>query len=474
MEGPSDSEGRSLLPTAGGEAPGAGEKLRVYRWRWYILVVITLLNISNGALASWFQPVADTAAEFYSVELSEMNWLSLAFLLTAVPLGFVATWVLDVIGLRAGIIIGAWIQAAGAGITAISTLHDIPPSYRFAVVVAGQVVAAMAQPLLRQSPAKVAAMWFADDQRATANMIISMGSPIGSILSNLVGPQVAKSGDRHSLQLLVSLYTIVPCLTVLMATFGICSSGPPSPPSISAAKGTQPFFPGLKMLCRDVQYWILMLTFGAGMGTFQTFVSVIEQVFCPRGYTDTFAGICAALMVLLGMVGAGAAGRLVDRTKRFEEIIKLSAAIGTLALIVFAVLSNYPGKEVPLAISASVFGVTAFAMYPTALELSVEITYPVSAATSSGLLIVCGNLQAIILTFLAKYIPPPLPPSQTVHAHCGKVVPRDFKVMMLIFAGWMTVASVTLLLGLKPVYKRLQVERTENKSVNAEQPAPST
>ena len=55
--------------------------------------------------------------------------------------------------------------------TSIVTIHN-----RYPVALAGQTVAACAQPLFMFAPTKLAALWFQDSQRATANMVASMGS----------------------------------------------------------------------------------------------------------------------------------------------------------------------------------------------------------------------------------------------------------------------------------------------------------
>jgi len=61
--------------------------------------------------------------------------------------------------------------------------HD----HRFALVLSGQALAACAQPFMLFAPTKVAAVWFKDTQRATANMIASIGEMIKEIFGDLKG-----------------------------------------------------------------------------------------------------------------------------------------------------------------------------------------------------------------------------------------------------------------------------------------------
>lgn len=47
-----------------------------------------------------FAPVADQSAQYLRVPLEEVNWLSLVYMVVAIPLCFITTWMLDTLGLR--------------------------------------------------------------------------------------------------------------------------------------------------------------------------------------------------------------------------------------------------------------------------------------------------------------------------------------------------------------------------------------
>lgn len=53
-----------------------------------------------------------------------------------------------------------------------------------------------------------------------------------------------------------------------------------------------------------------------------------------------FAGLCAALFIVFGIVGAALLGLYVDKTKRFTEAIKINMGISALAGIAFSVVST--------------------------------------------------------------------------------------------------------------------------------------
>lgn len=62
----------------------------------------------------------------------------------------------------------------GALVRVCGTLAGETSTVRYAVVMLGQTFGALGQPFIIFAPTKLAALWFPDHQRATANMIASM------------------------------------------------------------------------------------------------------------------------------------------------------------------------------------------------------------------------------------------------------------------------------------------------------------
>lgn len=58
-------------------------------------------------------------------------------------------------------------------------------------------------------------------------------------------------------------------------------------------------------------------------------------------------------------------------------------------------VSRLRNMAIPIATTVGLFGFFGFAIYPISLELSVEITYPVAEATSSGMMVISGYVGII-------------------------------------------------------------------------------
>ena len=120
-----------------------------------------------------------------------------------------------------------------------------------------------------------------------------------------------------------------------------------------------------------------------------------------------------ALLLGAGLVGSAIASHFVDRTKLFEETVKTCFCLASVAAIFFSIVSvcvfmllkcsctyshvlcclqvtRYEDSKALVTVAVCTLGFFGFAVYPLSLELSVESTFPVAEATSSGVLMLSG------------------------------------------------------------------------------------
>ncbi|XP_064142161.1 solute carrier family 49 member A3 isoform X4 [Loxodonta africana] len=411
---------------------------RVYARRWVFLLVLSLLSCSNATLWLSFAPIADTVAKHFSLSLEQINWLSLVYFVVSIPFGMAAIWVLDSVGLRSATVLGAWLNFLGSVLRALPCM-DLSIQTPFSFLLAGQSLCALAQTLVVFSPAKLAALWFPEHQRATANMIATMSNPLGVLLANVLSPALVK--EEGDIPWMLGAYVIPAGIACLLATACLWENVPPTPPSAAAASSTsEKFLDGLKLLVRNKAYLILALCFGAGIGIFSSFSALLEQILCVKGYSNDFAGLCGALFITFGFLGALCLGRYVDRTKHFTEVTKIGFCLTSMACVAFAVMraslspapcppsptpctasrgglhpgpvqvwgvgvcpaalpsvslrllqvSQLPGQTIWLAIICSLFGLFGLSLAPIAMELAVECSFPVGEGAATGLLFVLG------------------------------------------------------------------------------------
>ncbi|KAJ8382343.1 hypothetical protein SKAU_G00031210 [Synaphobranchus kaupii] len=431
---------------------------KVYKRRWFILSVVCLLNCSNAVQWLSFAPVADQVASYLGASLDQVNWLSLVYMVVAVPFCFITTWMLDTLGLRISLILGSWLNMAGSGLRFLSILSSLPLSVRyFPLLMGGQTLCALAQTFIVFSPTKLAALWFPQHQRATANMIASMSNPIGVLLANIFSPIMV--GQDMNIPLMLGIYAIPTVVACILATLGIREGVPPSPPSASAeSSNSESFLQGIKLLLMNRAYMILLLCVGCGIALFTCFSTLLEQILCVKGYSNDFAGICGALFILFGVVGAAFLGFYVDRTKKFIEATKISIALCALACIGLAVVSQLRDQKAAVAILCSLFGFFGFSIYPVAMELSVESSYPVGEASSSGLLFISGQIQSIVYMVILQALTQPIADSPFSRCAAGGAEVLSWRVPVLVMAGLFSGGACCFLLFFHTEYRRLRAE----------------
>lgn len=447
--------------------------LKVYKRRWFILFVLCLLNCSNAMIWLTFALVANQSAEYLDATLDQINWLSLVYMVVAIPLSFGTTWMMDRLGLRVALVLGSWLNMIGAVLRYTGVLKPwLSNEYPFTMVMVGQTFGALAQPLVIFTPTKLAALWFPDHQRATANMIASMSNPLGLLFASILSPLIV--GTTNNFPLLLCVYAIPATVACLLATVGIRSSAPPTPPSASAeTSNSEPFLLGIQLLLRNKAYVILLLCFGSGTAVFTCFSTLLEQVLCVKGYTNAFAGLCGALFIVSGIVGAALLGVYVDKTKRFTEVTKVNMCFSSLAATAFAVVSQLREQRAAVAFTCSLFGFFGFSVYPVAMELSVECSYPVGEATSAGLIFISGQVQSFIYVVVLQALTTRMAASPLSTCSTDGDGPLSWKVSMLVMAALWSLFTCCFVIFFKTNYRRLEAEARASQAESPRSPTPT-
>ncbi|XP_040821983.1 solute carrier family 49 member A3 isoform X4 [Ochotona curzoniae] len=426
--------------------------------RWLFLGTLSLLSCSNATLWLSFAPVADTVAQYFLLTMEQVNWLSMVFLVVSIPCSLAGIWVLDSIGLREAMLLGAWLNFAGSGFRALPSVATGIPS-PFAFLMAGQSLCALAQTLIIFSPAKLAALWFPEQQRATANMVATMANPLGILVANVLSPALVKKGE--DIPIMLGIYIIPAGLACLLAS--TCLWGQPSALSWTMAPGSPSgsFLQGLKQLLRNKAYLILAVSFGGGVGVFSSFLALLEQILCASGYSSEFSGLCGALFIASGILGALGLSLYVDRTRHFTEAVKVGFCLTSMACVAIALVCRLPGQCLALAAACSLFGFFGFAVAPVATELAVECSFPVGEGAAAGLAFMLGQVEGALTTVLMSTLAVQRPRPSVSTCRPGEDL-LDWTASLLLMAGVCTLFTCVLVLFFRSPYRRLQATSGES------------
>ena len=142
----------------------------------------------------------------------------------------------------------------------------------------------------------------------------------------------------------------------------------------------------MKAVMTNRSFLILFATIGGAVGFFNAFLTQLSQLMCSRGYGNVFSGVCASLTLAMGLFGAIGAGVMVEKFGKIMEIAKIFNIIAAVFGALVAVFMTMSNQNAFLATFCTLFGVFGFGMYPMALELSVEATYPIDESIGTALI----------------------------------------------------------------------------------------
>ncbi|KAL2112618.1 hypothetical protein VUR80DRAFT_7043 [Thermomyces stellatus] len=380
-------KGDGALASASG-----GRTYRTYKRRWFGLVQLALLNI----VVSWdwltFAPVAESAATYYRVTQTTINWLSTAFMLSFPLIAPVTVAVLhrgpklSIMTSAALVLIGNWVRFAGS--------HKVDPrGGNFGVVMFGQILTGLAQPFALAAPTRYSDLWFTTRGRVAATAIMSLANPLGAAIGQLVVPELVAEGQSEQVSRMVLYVAIISSVASVPAFF--IPAAPPTPVAPSSEQTRPALLPSLLTVARSLELWIIMATYWAYVGLFNNVSTLLSQIMKPYGFSEDEAGIGGAVLILIGLVASAVVSPILDRTKSFILAIKLLIPVNGVAYLVFIWMpatKEIPGPYVILAL----IGATGFSLVPCALELLTELSYPVSPEVTSAMAWAGGQLLGAV------------------------------------------------------------------------------
>lgn len=183
LPGKEAEEGGRAAP-AGGEAraaeaeamlaAGAGRpETRLSRRRLAVLAVFSCYSLVNAFQWIQYSILSNVFAGFYGVSFTQVDWLSMVYMVAYVPLILPATWLLDARGLRLTALLGSGLNALGAWLKCGS----LAPS-RYPLTLAAQTVCAVAQVFILGLPSRIASVWFGPTEVSTACAVAVLGNQV--------------------------------------------------------------------------------------------------------------------------------------------------------------------------------------------------------------------------------------------------------------------------------------------------------
>jgi predicted MFS family arabinose efflux permease len=352
----------------------------ITRSAWLPVIAYAAVSAANQMLWLTFTPLTTDAAHHYGVSSGAIGWLAEIFPLLYVVLAVPTGGLIDR-RMPFWLMLGAVLTAAGGALRLVGDTYS--------AVLAGQVLVAIAQPLILNAVTRVSGAYLRAADRATGIAVSSAGIFAGMLLALVLG---AVLGGQH----IVLLVAIQAALSVVAAVaLGLAFA---THRGVGATTDAQPST-SLRTVWADGYIRRLTGLVCVGFGVFIALTTWLQTLLKPAGVSDTQAGYLLLAMVVAGVAGSAVLPPLIARRRAQRAFVLSSVAVGVVGLVVLAVAPGlWTGLVVLLAVGA--FLLTDL---PVILELAERRAGP-AGGTASALVWLAGNGAGLVAALVVQVL----------------------------------------------------------------------
>ncbi|NP_001414554.1 FLVCR choline and heme transporter 1 [Rattus norvegicus] len=417
-----------LLPAGGGEdvpCPARPPRTALSPRRFVVLLIFSLYSLVNAFQWIQYSSISNVFEDFYQVSPLHINWLSMVYMVAYVPLIFPATWLLDTRGLRLTALLGSGLNCLGAWVKCGSVKQHL-----FWVTMLGQILCSVAQVFILGLPSPVASVWFGPKEVSTACATAVLGNQLGTAVGFLLPPVLVPKTQNNNTGLLADTQNSTDLLddtqnstdlladnisimfygTAFVSTFLFFltviafKERPLLPPSQAQAvlRDSPPaeysYKTSICNLFRNVPFVLLLISYGIMTGAFYSVSTLLNQIILTHYEGEEVnAGRIGLTLVVAGMVGSILCGLWLDYTKTYKQTTLIVYILSFVGMVIFTFTLKL-GYIIVVFFTGGILGFFMTGYLPLGFEFAVEITYPESEGTSSGLLNTAAQIFGILFT----------------------------------------------------------------------------
>jgi len=359
--------------------PAGHNSMKVGGWR--VIVTYGLVCAATQVLWLTYAAITTATARRYGVSVSTVGWLAEIF-----PLLYVA------LAIPAGILLDRWFRPAlmtGGAMVAVGGLVRLGGE-TFAWAMAGQVLVAVAQPIVLSAVSKLAGEYLPVEQRADGIAVGSAGSFVGMLLALLLGPTVGAHGHLERLLVLEAVLAVIPAiaLAVVLRRPGHASEEHAAIEG-SAARALWKL-PSMRTLCGLVFL---------GFGVFVALATWLQTLLEPSGVSEAAAGGLLVGMIVAGVIGCAVLPPLIARRRTERGFMRTVVIVACLGCVVLGV-APWLGVR---ALALVAIGIVLLPALPVILTAAEQLA-GAAAGTAGAIVWMAGNLGGLVVALIVQIL----------------------------------------------------------------------
>lgn len=354
-------------------------------YRWVVLAVSVLINITIQLQWIALSPVSQTAAAFYGVSTTMIGYFSILFMVVFIPLSIPAAWFIDRYGIRLAVGVGAVAVAVGGLMRGLA-------GHSYAAAIAATLLSAAAQPLMFNAWTTVAGKWFPRHRRATVVSILTLAMMVGVALGTAITPALLDAGMPLD-QVLLTYGAAAAVAAVAYCVFARDADHA----MVDAGQARALELTGLRHALAQRPFQVFLVSLFVALGVFNGLSTWALQVVSAIGLPGSAAELSLELLLAGGVLGAVALGAASDHSGRRVPWTAIPMIISAPLMFGF-VVTNEPVAVLGCCAFAAGFLLTG--AMPVGMQYASEIAAPTPEGASSGLFQLCGQASFVVVLFM--------------------------------------------------------------------------
>jgi predicted MFS family arabinose efflux permease len=344
------------------------------RSRWGAIAAFAVVGAATQLVWLNFAGVTTVAAERYDVSENAIGWLAQVF-----PLLYV------VLAIPAGLILDRWFRSgliAGAVLTALGALLRLGGD-DYGWLLAGQIVASVAQPLVLNAVTGITGRYLAEKDRPTGIAAGTASIFAGMVIAFLLSAVFADSNELPTMLWLTAIFSVIAAAYLIVAL---------RKPGEHKVERRRPDRGALQVAWGDPLIRRLCVLAIFPFGVFVAMTTFSQALLEPAGVSAGTASTILLINVVAGVIGSAVVPVLVVRRHAESALLVASLSVTALACVALAL---WPGVAMGL-IAITVIGFLLLPALPIVLEL-VERRTGEAEGTAAGLIWMAGNLGGLLV-----------------------------------------------------------------------------
>ncbi|PVD36115.1 hypothetical protein C0Q70_03088 [Pomacea canaliculata] len=361
------------------------EDLKVYKRRWYILILFSLLAATQGAIWNTFGPISSSSQDAFGWHNADIALLSDWGPISYIISGIFFSWMMNVKGLRPSCVLTMFLIALGASVRCI-TME--PPLVTWMMNI-GQMLNGLGGPVAMAGAPVISSVWFPSRERTTATAVGTIMASFGTGASFLIGPLIVPDVPDNTSTTSTTSTTSSPISRGRVGHWLISSDADLLPKQTATASmyvccsATRRFPRGAEALSKVLN--------GVPFSSFMRL-----YIWMEAGWMG-FYSICASSVVTI--VVAWFADH-ISRILKWLVFVFYALSTGAFAVFTLACINVVPSYTAVFYVSIIVGSITLNTAVPLLYELSCELAYPTGEATSNGIMTIANNFVGLIFLFV--------------------------------------------------------------------------